>query len=103
MKSLGFIFVIILIGLVGVHGYMKMEYNTMNACDAALIRVKADLDDKGILGKGQSLLIRLGEAIVGKDFLARDLEESVGTLGCYKIVLLGSEPTELERITSPKP
>ena len=97
LKSLGIVFVILLIALVGTHGYMKMEYNTMNACDAALVRIKADLDSKGILGKGQSFLIRFGEAIVGKDLLAKDLEEDIGTLGCYKIALLGSEPMEFEK------
>lgn len=89
MKALGGLFVVLLILFAGLHGYLKMEYNTMDACDAALIRVKADLEKKGLLGKGQSILIKAGEALFGSNMLAEDLEKQYGLMGCYKIAVVG--------------
>ena len=97
MKMLGVIFVALLIGFTGVHGYLKMEYNTMDACDAALKRVKSDLDREGLMGKGQSLLIQLGETLIGSNTLEKDLEKDVGLMGCYKIALMGFEEADLRK------
>ena len=91
MRALGIVFVLLLVAFAGVHGYLKMEYNTMDACDAALQRVKSDLDEDGLLGKGQSLLISLGEAVVGSNSLEENLEKEIGIMGCYKIAVMGSD------------
>ena len=102
MKALGTIFVLLLIAFAGIHGYLKMEYNTMDACDAALQRVKSDLNDEGLLGKGQSLLISLGETVVGARTMEDDLEEEIGLLGCYKVALAGTETSTKELKAQPK-
>ena len=103
MKALGTLFVVLLIAFAGIHGYLKMEYNTMDACDAALQRVKTDLDSKGIVGKGQSFLIQLGEKFMGSNSFEENLEQEVGFLGCYKIALLGFEAEDLEKAKTTKP
>ena len=94
MKSLGYFFVFCLIVIVGLHGYMKMEYNTMDACDAALLRIKSDSEGKGLFGKGKSLLIKGKEMFLGSKTVAADLEKDLGLMGCYRIAVMGMDIKE---------
>lgn len=95
IKSLGSLFVALLVLCAVLHGYLQVEYKTVVACDAALLRVKSDFAKQGLLGKGQSLLMKFNEGLVGTKSLSKDLEKDVGLVGCYKIALLGMNKKEL--------
>jgi len=90
MKGLGGVIVIILVALVGIHGYMQSRFNTMEPCKAAVERIKQDKKKGGILDQILGEAISLGQNI-DANRMAIELQNQQGISGCYQIALFGSE------------
>ena len=88
MKTL---FVLVILTVVGIHGFFQVEYGTFSPCDAAVERIKKDKSSGGLLDQALGELIGVGQEIAGKKRLATELEIQKGTVGCYQIALLGAK------------
>lgn len=91
MKAIRSLLILIIMSIVGIHGFFQVEYGTLHPCEAAVERIKKDKKAGGLLDKAIGELIGVGQEVAGKKRLAMELEMQKGSVGCYQIALTGAK------------